>query len=177
MTATVVPQDDPDPQQRSRWGTGRVTLGVLLVVAGFGGSWWWSHPALFLEQGNGVGGSTQAGVPFYIGMADVPAHESIHLIDARPRVVSRHGPVEVQVLVCRRPNAREGVGALSDVTGVCEHLRSPGGRVQGDDQLLLEVFADGEGAVVVEGIDVTYRTPYQRGTQTTGPTVRMEVSP
>ncbi len=165
MTATTTDLQDASPARSRR---GRVTVVVLLLVAGAAASSWVTHPRIFGDGGATVTGPTPAGTAAYVGMEVIP-RDGVELHGAVPRVVLDAGDATVTVLVCR-PVGPTGVGLVSaeDIQSLCEPLTAPDGPVQRGDFLVAEVVGDFSGLVVLDGIDVTYSSGVQRGTEAVG---------
>ena len=151
-----------------RSGRRRVIVVVLLLLAGAAASWWVTHPRMFGDGGATVTGSTPAGTAAYVGMEAIP-RDGVELHGAHPRVVLETGDIAVTVLVCR-PVGSTGVGFVhaDGIASLCEPLSAPEGPVQRGDFLVAEVVGDSSGVVVLDGIDVTYSSGVQRGTETVG---------
>ncbi|WP_152188623.1 hypothetical protein [Georgenia satyanarayanai] len=164
-------------------GTGRArrrVLALLLLVALVlgAGLWWWSHPQAFQGPGNSVTASTEPGRSLFLGLAYAPHDADVSLIGVRPRVVADDTPARVTVHVCRPADPYLSVGVSHDhVEDICASLREPTGPLDATDQLVVEVVAQEEGAVVIDGLDVTYRAGVRRGTQWTGEHATVEVGP
>lgn len=165
MTAptTTVVQDAP-----GRRFTRRRVIVVVLLLAGVAAAWWVTHPRVFLGVGNQVTGPVPAGTYAYVGMEVIP-RAGMELHGATPRVVFNSGDVEASVAVCPLAG-RDGVGFVyeEDIESLCESLRAPVGPVQKGDFLVLEVLGSYSGLIAVDGIDLTYSTGIQRGTQAIG---------
>lgn len=160
---------------RAQWRV--VALAALLAVALGAVLWWWSHPRAFEEQaGMGIV-PAEPGRALFEGMVH-PYASDLTLLDVRPRIVSDDASAEVTVHVCRVVEPGSAVGnAYDDVDEFCASLREPTGALEATDQLLVEVVAQEEGEVVIDGLDVTYRSGLQRGTQHTGLHLTVEVGP
>lgn len=144
-------------------------LGAIAVVALVLG-WWRTHPTLLDPPGAEVGSYQQVGSTGIVGMTyPQPDTDSLLVHAARARVHRGDGAT-VRVLVCRH---RPGDDALGTVRGRLDHwcaaVEEPSEtRLGSHDQLVVTVTADKPGVVVVDGIEVTYSTGWQRGTQATG---------
>lgn len=173
MTATTT-----DGRPAGEGGSGAVRRRVLAVAVGLvvlAACWWGTHPRVFPGPGNQVSGPGTVGEPMYYGLAVVP--EDLHLTDATARVLVNSADAEVNVLLCRPADEHLGVGAvgLEGFESICDSVGAPSGRAAAPDDLVLEVVPWSAGVVVVEGLDVTYRTTLQWGTQTTGMTATVVV--
>lgn len=140
-------------------------LALLLGAAVFGAGWWWSHPNVY----GGVSGEFEAHLqrltPVYVGMVGEPEVGRVDVVGAEPRV-RVFGGAEADVLLCNE--AQIGIVYGDDVEPLCFLPGVP--REDGRwDQVVLRVTPLEAGTVVVvEGIDLTYSTPFQRGTELTG---------
>jgi len=165
------------PQARDGRPVRRWLLAAVLVLAVLAAAWWWAHPRAFDEPGNSMSVVGTVGTPTYLGLAFVPETESIHLVDASARVLFNDAQADVRVVVCRQDDSLLPAATGADLESQCTSVRPPEGRVDSLDSLVVEVVAHVPGTVLVEGLDVTYRPPYQWGTQTTGMTAALVVEP
>ncbi len=139
-----------------------VGLGVGAVL---GAGWWWSHPTLYGEVGDEFGARPERLVPVYVDMGLMPEDEQASIISARPRV-QVFGEAQAEVLLCE--GAQIGIVYGTDVEPPCSPIGFQGAATSGD-QVVLRVTPESPGAVVVvDGIDLTYTTGLQRGTEHTG---------
>lgn len=158
----------PGRDGRPWWKTALAVAGAAVMG---GAAWWWSHPSVFPEVGSEVHGPAETGDTVYVGIAEVPETSELHLIDATPRLVFGEDVADVSVLVCRRANEFSGIGYVfgEDAAESCASLDAPvDTTLSSDDQLVLQVHTEFSGVVAFDGIDVTYSTGWQRGTQATG---------
>lgn len=170
-------------QRLAPWRTGRswrrllVLLPVIALVLGTA-LWWWTHPRAFSGPGNSLSMLGEPGRSAFAGMEYAPHDARVTLVDVLPRVVSNDASAEVTVHVCRVADPHLSVGGAYDhVDDVCASLREPTGPLEADDQLVVEIIAQKQGEIVIDGLDVVYRTGVQRGTQWTGEHVTVEVGP
>lgn len=161
---TAVDQGAP-PRRFTR---GRVAVVLLLLLAGVAAWWWMTHPRAFMEVGSAMMGPVPAETRAYLGMEIIP-EDGMELHGATPRVVFNLGDVETGVAVCH-PAGRRGVGFVhaEEIDSLCESLTAPVGPVQRGDFLVVEVIGYDSGLVALNGVDVTYSTGMQRGTQAVG---------
>lgn len=164
---------------RSGRGVRRLLVLLPLVALVLGGAlWWWSHPQAFAGAGNGLTMPGEPGRPNFVGMVHPPEDVGVSLIDVRPRVTSDDTGAQLTVHVCRLADPHLAVGnAYDHVDDVCASLREPTGPLEALDQLVVEIVAQEEGDLVMDGLDVVYRTGLQRGTQWTGMHATVEVGP
>lgn len=152
-----------------RFSRRRVVVVLLLVIGVAAAAWWVMHPRVFLGVGNIVTGPVPVGTRAYVGM-DVIPRDGMVLHEATPRVVFNTGDVETEVMVCHLAGST-GVGFVheQDIESLCESLRAPSGPVQKGDFLVVQVVDDDDaGLVAMNGIDLTYSSGMQRGTQAIG---------
>ncbi|PYF98358.1 hypothetical protein SAMN05216184_11110 [Georgenia satyanarayanai] len=175
MTTTAESRD-PVRSGRAR----RRLLVVLPVVALVLGAalWWWSHPRAFLGPGNSMSMLGEPGRSVFMGLDHAPQDSRVDLVDVRPRVVSDDTSAQVTVHVCRIADPHLAVGnAYDHVDDICASLREPTGPLEPLDQIVVEVVPQREGEIVIDGLDVFYRTGAQRGTQWSGMHATVEVGP
>lgn len=138
---------------------------AALGAAVFGAGWWWSHPSVYGGVSDEFGAHLERLTPVYVGMVSEPEVGRVDVVDAEPRV-RVFGGAEADVLLCNE--AQIGIVDGDDV----EHLCFAPGVPREDsrwDQVVLRVTPLEAGTVVVvDGIDLTYSTPFQRGTEHTG---------
>ncbi|WP_454085178.1 hypothetical protein [Georgenia sp. Marseille-Q6866] len=165
---------------RTDRATRRLLVLLPLVALVLGGAlWWWSNPRAF-EGAGGIGIIPgEPGRPLFVGMVRAPTDAGVSLLDARPRIVSDDTSAKVTVHVCRIADRDLGaVGSAYDtVDDMCASLREPSGPLEALDQLVVEIVAHEEGELVMDGLDVVYRTGLQRGTQWAGMHTTVEVGP
>jgi hypothetical protein len=152
-----------------RFSRRRVALVVVLLLCGAGAAAWWvMHPRVFLGVGDIVTGPVPVDTRAYVGMEIIPT-DGMVLHGATPRVVFNSGDVETEVLVCRLAGP-SGPGFVheEDIESLCESLRTPDGPVEEGDRLVVQVVGDTTGLVAMDGIDLTYSSGLQRGTQAVG---------
>lgn len=155
--------DTPSTSTRRRRYKSVVAL--LLAAAVVGAGWWWSHPAVYGGVGNEFGAYPDRLVPVYVVMVEEPEAGHVRVMDAEPRV-RVFGEAQAEVLLC--DDAQIGIVSGDDVERPCfgPHLD---GEDRGWDQVVLKVTPLQAGAVVVvDGIDLTYSTRFQRGAEHTG---------
>lgn len=169
MTTTMTEMRDAPARRLSHRRVALVVVLLLLLVGVSAAAWWVTHPRAFLGVGNVATGPVPVGTHAYVGMEVIPS-DGMVLHGATPRVVFSTGDVETEVLVCRLAGPT-GVGFVheGDIESLCESLRTPDGPVEEGDYLVVQVVADTSGLVAMNGIDLTYSSGLQRGTQAVGP--------
>lgn len=170
-TTAVVADDDQRERPRRPWRRRALAVVLALLLAAVGGAaWWMSHPRAFQDVGDSMSGPTEPGKPIFLGMVHPPEGVTLDLVDAVPRVLFDNADAELTVHVCRlaRPGNAIGIVYADDAQRICASLRAPSGPLEENDQLVVELVASMTGVVVVDGLDVTYRTGLQRGNQATG---------
>lgn len=170
-----------------RWIATGLAFGVVLgLVLAY--SQWWTKPSTFGEVGNEFGMKQSAPDlhPITFDMVERSIQEdpeSITLNGVRARVVSNTADAHITFAVCQRSGepfmAADGAAARS-----CETVTDvPGRQVRltpaATTTITMTVTPRRAGRVVIRGMDVTYTRGsdhlWQRGTQATGPVVRVHV--
>jgi len=173
MTATTPDVQESAPARRfSR----RREAVVVVLLAGVVAAWWVTHPRVFEDHGATVTAPAEVGAPIYVGIETMP-RDGLVLHGATPRVVFETADAQIDVMLCRLTGVM-GVGVVDeeDIAALCEPLRAPVGPVEEGDFLVVEIAGDGSGMVVLDGVDLTYSTGIQRGTQAVGMDVGITVS-
>ena len=146
-----------------RWKT--AVAAFLCGATVLGAGWWWSHPTIYGGAGSEFGARPDRLVPVYVVMVEGPEARALRILKAEPDV-RVFGDAQVDVLLCE--GARIGVVYGDDVERFCfgPHRDM---EQRAWDQVVLKVTPLQAGAVVVaDGIDLTYSTRVQRGTELTG---------
>lgn len=155
--------DTPPISTRRRRYKPVVALLLAAVVVGAG--WWWAHPTVYGGVGNEFGARPDRLVPVYIALVEERDVSRVQVIDAEPRV-RVFVEAQAEVLLC--DNARIGIvyGDATERPCFWPRLHGEG---RGWDQVVLKVTPLQAGTVVVvDGIDLTYSTRLNRGSQHTG---------
>lgn len=180
MTAGAPPTADVDRAQAGPPVRRRVlpwAALVLVLVAVAAAAWWWSHPRVFPDGPAGeVATTVEAGTTVYAGMAHVPdaVERDVTVLETYPR---DEGPgFRNQVLVCR---PRPGESRVGVVTGSldrwCAEVAEATSEVlRRGDQLVLVLRNDSPATIGIHGVELTYSTGLQRGSQLIGPEVWVE---
>jgi hypothetical protein len=175
------------PLDRRRVAAGLTIVIVLGLVLAY--SLWWTRPSTFTPVGNAFGMRQTAPDlhPVTFDMVQLPIHRSpetitVDSVEARP--VVNTADALIAFAICQRSGrelfmsangtAARSCDTVSDVAGEDVRL-TPDGRTT----ITLTVTPRRPGRVVIRGMDVTYARGsdhlWQRGTQTTGPVVRVNV--
>lgn len=169
MTATTdrhgAPADAKATRSPRRRGSS-IALAGGVVAALLAGLWWHTHPNVFPGPGNSFEARPDDQTPMYVGVAYPPdgAATRVRVLDAEPRA-EIFGEATAEVWACTGGTIGV-VGEDSPEAAACVPL---GEAAESWDQLVVRVAPEEPGAVVVlDGIDVTYSTGQQRGTQHTG---------
>lgn len=173
----------------SPWQAARPTMRRVLVagvavalLAGF--AWWSTHPRGFTAPGNRVG--TEQAVlnrPLLVGMFANPAG-AVELRGVKARVRLNTAAADIRVVLCRGPRDVNPVGfVVGSAKTHCLSLQPLHGstlrRVTSStsDQLLVEVIPRHPGRVLVDGVDVSYRSGIRFGTEATGVVIDVTAVP
>ncbi len=169
------------------WIAGGLVVGLALTL-GLAYSLWWTKPNTFTDVGNGLSmKQTVADLhPVTFDMVQRSVHEdpeTITLNGVRPRVLTNTADALVTFAICQRSGepfmSADGVAARS-----CELVTDVDGeRVRltpaATTTITMTVTPRRPGQVVIRGMDVTYARGsdhlWQRGTQATGPVVKVNV--
>jgi hypothetical protein len=177
----------PRRRLNRRWiAAGLVFLVVLgLVLAYF---LWWTKPSTFTDVGNGLSMKQTAADlhPVTFDMVQRSVHEdpeTITLNEVRARVVTTTADALITFAVCQRSDemfmSADGTAARS-----CETVTDVAGRQvrltpAATTTITMTVTPRRAGRVSIRGMDVTYAREsdhlWQRGTQATGPVVKVNV--
>lgn len=146
-----------------RWKT--AVAAFLCGATVLGAGWWWSHPTVYGEVGNEFGARPDRLVPVYVVMVERPDAGAVRVLDAESHF-RVFGDAQADVLLCE--GARIGIVYGDDVERACFGPH-PDMEQREWDQVVLKVTPLQAGTVVVaDGIDLTYSTRLQRGTERTG---------
>lgn len=162
-----------DPQARpgavdaspARSRTRRRVVAGLLSLAALAAAWWWSHPSVFGGPGGEFGARPERLTPVYVAMVELAGHD-VEMIAGEPRVRVFGGEVLAEVLLCDGANIGivHGDAVEPRCTSPADHRRSTDW-----DQVVLRLAPTDAGTVaVVDGVDLTYSTGLQRGTEHVG---------
>lgn len=202
MTGTVsLDQQQADdvstvsPQSRARRlpGRGWIVAGLVVLTAlglTLAYSLWWTKPTTFTAVGNGHGFKQTAETmhPVTIDMIQRSVHadaETITLNDVDPRVVTNTAEALITFAVCRRSEESPFMAADGPAKRSCETVDEVEGqqvRLTADatTTITMTVAPQRHGRVVINGMKVNYTRDsghlWQRGSQATGPVVKMKVS-
>jgi hypothetical protein len=161
---------------------------LLVLGLGLAYSLWWTKPSTFTAVGNGFSMRQTAPDlhPVTFDMVQRSIHEdpeTITLNGVRARVVTNTADALISYAVCQRSGepfmAADGAAARS-----CEIVDDVAGRrvsltPAATTTITMTVTPRRAGRVVIRGMDVTYARGsdhlWQRGTQATGPVVKVNV--
>lgn len=165
-SARAAPEGQPETPQTVRRRRRYKPVVALLLVAGLvAAGWWWSHPSVYGGVGNQFGARPDRLVPVYITMLEEPDPSRVRVIDGEPRV-RVFGEALAEVVLC--DDAQIGILYGEEVGRGCFGPQLHGPQPSWD-QVVLKVTPLQAGAVVVvDGIDLTYSTRLQRGTENAG---------
>lgn len=144
----------------------QAAVALLLGSSLFAAGWWWSHPSVFGSVGGEFGVRPDRLTPVYVDMTGVSERPQVTLIEATPRVHVFGGEVQTDVLLC--DGAEIGVVYGDQVEHQCYPLGVHGEDLSWDQMVLKVAPVDAETVIVVDGVDLTYGTRFQRGTEHTG---------
>lgn len=180
---------------RPRRGLGRrwIVAGMVVVtIIGLASAYWlwWTKPTTFGAVGNGLGFEQTAGTmhPVTIDMVQRSAHadaETITVNHVSPRVTMNTADAVITFAVCHRSEdsmfgaadglAKRSCGTIADVEG--QQVRLTG---DATTTITMTVTPRRPGRVVIRGMDVDYIRGsdhlWQRGSEATGPVVKIRVS-
>ena len=150
-----------------------IAVAAALVLAG---GWWSTHPSRFLPVGNEVGAKAAIGTPIVFSTEAFPS-SSVVLRGAEARIREDTANAVVRVVFCTGSKefgaftgtAKEHCGRVIPVKGA--HLGPDRGSGR---QLMVEVTLRQPGTVVLDGVDVSYRSGPRLGSETTGLVIQVE---
>ena len=163
--------DSPIEVDRGRGRLLWLGLALLVLAIILGAGWWWrSHPTVFGEPANQFTARHQPTTPIFVSMVGPFRPDQlpqVSLIEATART-QVFGEAQVEVLGCHGELIGVGGGAAYD--DLCFAVGTTQESEPGSwDQVVIKVTPESAGTiVVVEGIDLTYSTGLQRGTEFTG---------
>jgi hypothetical protein len=185
--STVSPQSHARRLSGRRWiVAGLVLLTALGLTLAY--SLWWTKPTTFTSVGNEfrLKQTTETIHPVTIDMVQRSVHEdpeTITLNGVRARIATNTADALITYAVCQRSGepfmAADGAAARS-----CEIVDDVAGRQvsltpAATTTITMTVTPRRAGRVVIRGMDVTYARGadhlWQRGTQATGPVVKVNV--
>lgn len=183
------------PQSRARRlpGRGWIVAGLVVFTAlglTLAYSLWWTKPTTFTGVGNEFGfkQSTETMHPVTVDMVQRSVHaeaETITVNDVEPRVVANTADALITFAVCRQSEDSPFGSADGPAERSCETVHDVEGqqvRLTADatTTITMTVTPQRHGRVVIKGMNVHYARDsghlWQRGTQATGPVVKMKVS-
>jgi hypothetical protein len=153
-------------------------------------SLWWTKPTAFGGVGNGFGFKQTAETmhPVTIDMVQRSAHaaaETITVNDVSPRIIANTADAVITFAVCSRSGDAPFMSADGLAKRSCETLTEVEGqqvRLTGDatTTITMTVTPRRHGRVVIRGMEVDYSRGsghlWQRGSEATGPVVKLKVS-
>ena len=164
---------------------------VFLLVLGLGLAYslWWTKPSTFTAVGNGLSMRQTAPdlhpVTFDMVQRSIDeAPETITLHEVRARIVANSADARITFAVCQRSGEPFMAVAGGTAGRSCETVTDVAGRQvrltpAATSTITLTVTPQRTGRVVIRGMDVTYARGadhlWQRGTQATGPVVKVNV--
>jgi hypothetical protein len=164
-------------------------LGVLLLVMGLAWAWHWrTHPTVFPEHGNGLGSTLGDGRRMLAVGVTFPypgTGERVSIESAEPRVVENSAGASFEFYVCSLdPEHSDGsaIGSISsrvfsklcpDAIPVTDGTELDVGAAI-PQQLVMVLTVQESGMVVTEGVDLTYSSGWQSGTQAIGTHMRIK---
>lgn len=161
-------------------------LGVVLAAAALAiATWWWRHPTLFLPTGGTIGSErVPIGRPIHVGVVGLRAGDSATVtIDQVVAQVSQNSAdASISFSVCSDPDGVPiGIanGRLDRWCGQIDpvekaELTTGEGHF---DQVVITIVPARAGAVEIDGVELTYSYGWQRGSQLTGPHLRLVARP
>lgn len=187
--STALAQTRPRRSLGRRW----IVAGILvatIVGSVLAYSSWWTKPTTFGGVGNGFGFKQTTGAmrPVTVDMVLRSVHadaETVTVNDVTARVIANTADALIAFAVCRRGEDSRFMAADGFAKRSCETVTEVDGQqvhLTGDltTTITMTVIPRREGRVVIRGMEVDYiRGPghlWQRGSEATGPVVRMKVS-
>jgi hypothetical protein len=168
-SSALLDQGDPGEKRQppTSWSRRRTVVAILLGGSLCGAGWWWSHPSAFGGVGGEFGARPDRLTSVYVDMAGVPQDGQVTISNATPRVQVFGGEAQTDVLLCDGANI--GIVYGEQVEGHCYYPRGGQREDTGWEQVVLKVTpVDAGTVIVVDGLDLTYTTSWQRGTEHTG---------
>ncbi len=166
-----------DREQSLRWGR-RQALVVFLAAAIIGGlvmlGLEWRHARVFDSPvGDRVSLRGKVGSTALIGVVYSPSQGPRHTItlqSATPRVSTAPDGATVELLVCHDGGVGAARGRLEQYCSSVEPVAGTpfdvGGR--SNDQIVVQIHSEQRGKVVVNGVELSYTSGWQHGTEITG---------
>jgi hypothetical protein len=162
------------------WRYGGPALTLLLVSALGGASWWLTHPNQLEPVGSSSVLPLEVGQPVVLGTFARPRNGTVTVTDAVAKVRENTADADVRVLLCETAPGSPRVGSqLGRAEDACTAVLEPAGQVlaaRGGLQVVLEVVPRRSGVLVVDGVDISYRDGWRRGTQPSGLVAEFPVS-
>jgi hypothetical protein len=163
---------------------------VLLIIAGLAWAWHWrTHPTVFPEAGNRIGLTLDDGRRIVAVGVTYPypgTGKTVSIESAAPRILKNSADASFDFYICEQDLERPDGSALGMVVGTREFSRyCPDAQPVQDgtdlntgsvspQQLVLVLRSGRQGRAVTEGVNLTYSTGLQGGTQAVGPHLRIE---
>ena len=176
------------PLDRRRIAAGLAVVLVLGLVLAY--SLWWTRPSTFTPVGNALGMRQTAPDlrPVTFDMVQLSNHrnpETITVDSVEARPVINTADALITFAICQRSDGRELFMAVNGTAArTCDSVTDVAGRdvrltPDGRTTITMTVTPRRPGRVVIKGMDVTYARGsdhlWQRGTQSTGPVVRVNI--
>ncbi len=172
-----------------RWIVAGISVATVVGLA-LAYSLWWTRPTTFGGVGNGFAfkQTTERMHPVTVDMVQRPFEadaETITVNDVSPRVVVNTADALITFGVCHRSDDSAFMSAHGLAERSCETVTEVGGqhaRLTRDatTTITMTVTPRRHGRVVIRGMNVDYTRGsghlWQRGSEATGPVVRMRVS-
>jgi hypothetical protein len=183
----AVEMDGPAPQ-RGHGLRRQLLLGfvALLLVAAAAWAWHWrTHPTVLPGDGNTLGMTMNAGQVMFEGVTfpDPGTGEKVSIEAAAPRILENSADASFEFYVCTLDPERGAIGALRGHRAFSAYCPDAEPIEDGTEldlgsasaqQLVMLVTAERPGVVVTEGVDLTYSSGLQRGTQAIGIHLRIK---
>lgn len=187
--STASPQIRPRRRLGRRWIFAGILVATVVGLA-LAYSSWWTKPTAFGGVGNGFGfkQATETMHPVTVDMVQRSAHadaETITVNEVSPRIVANTADALITFAVCRRSEDALFMAADGLAKRSCETLTEVEGqqvRLTGEatTTITMTVTPRRPGRVVIRGMEVDYIRGsghvWQRGSEATGPVVKMKVS-
>lgn len=187
--STASPRTPPARRRGRRWIVAGILVATIVGLA-LAYSLWWTKPTTFGGVGNGFGFTQTAETmhPVTVDMVQRSAHadaETVTVNDASPRVVANTADALITFVVCRRSEDSLFMSADGVAKRSCETFTEVDGQEvdlteEATTTITMTVAPRRHGRVVIRGMEVDYIRGFghlwQRGSEATGPVVKMEVS-